>query len=188
MKSLSLVLLSAMSLTLVACGGGGGGGYEQQSSSPPPSPAAANTAPTVSAIANQTIKQDAVSDVIAFEVADAQSGPSALTVTVESSNAELVGPDALRVSGNAGARSIVLTPAVDMSGTATVTLIATDPEGLSTRQPFEVSVTTEQRSFREMVGTAYAQETDTDGESVVGYTWVDKAEDDEAAFDTLFVQ
>jgi hypothetical protein len=187
MKSSSLVLLATIGLTLAACGGGGGGS-EPQGSAPPPAPAAANTAPTISAVANQALKQDAMSDVITFEIADVQTGPSELSLSVESSNPELISVDSTRVAGEAGTKSMLLTPAAGMTGTATVTLVATDPQGLSKRQAFDVNVTSEQRSFREMVGTAYAQETDTDGESIVGYTWIDTAEDDEAAFDTLFVQ
>jgi hypothetical protein len=187
MKSSSLVLVCAMGLTLAACGGGGGGN-EPQGSPPPPSSAASNTAPTISAVANQALKQDAMSDVIAFEIADVQSDAAALTLSVESSNPDLISVDAVRVAGEAGTRSMLLTPSTGMTGTATVTLVATDPQGLSSRQPFDVNVTSEERSFREMVGTAYAQDSDTEGESIVGYTWVDNAEEDESAFDTLFVQ
>jgi hypothetical protein len=187
MKSSSLVLMATMGLTLAACGGGGGGS-EPQGSAPPPSPAAANTAPTISAVANQALKQDATSEVITFEIADAQTDPSGLTLAVESSNPELISVESVRVAGEAGTKSVLLIPTAGIAGTATVTLVATDPQGLSKRQAFEVSVTSEQRSFREMVGTAYAQDTDTEGESIVGYTWVDTAEDDEAAFDTLFAQ
>jgi hypothetical protein len=187
MKSSSLVLLAAMGLTLAGCGGGGGGS-EPQGSAPPPSPAAANTAPTISAVANQALKQDAMSDVIGFEIADAETDASRLTLTVESSNPELISVESTRLAGEAGTRSMLLMPTAGVTGTATVTLVATDPQGLAKRQPFEVNVTSEQRSFREMVGTAYAQDTDTDGESIAGYTWVDTAEDDETAFDTLFVQ
>ena len=46
--------LSALGLTLVACGGGGGGGGAASTSTPSPSPSPSNRAPTVDAGENYT--------------------------------------------------------------------------------------------------------------------------------------
>ena len=175
LRTLSPALLT---LALAACGGGG-------SSDPAVTPpAAANAPPTISTVQSKSVAQDASSDVVAFSVSDPEA--TAVSVTVESSNPEVISADGVQLQGNDASRGFVLTPMEGAAGTSTVTLIATDAQGLSTRQPFEVTVTSEQRSFREMVGTAHAQEAESEGEETAGYSWVDNPEDDETAFDHLF--
>ena len=178
--SLRTLSPAVLTLALAACGGGGG------SSDPTVTepPAAANAPPTISTVQSQSVAQDASSDVIAFSVSDAEA--SAVSVTVESSDPELISADGVQLQGNDASRGLVLIPIDGASGTSTVTLIATDAAGLSTRQSFEVAVTSEQRSFREMVGAAHAQEAESEGEEIAGYSWVDNPEDDETAFDHLF--
>lgn len=183
MKHSSLLLVMTVAVALTACGGGGGGGGGDSAAPPPPPPSAANSPPTIASIGKQTIAQDAVSDPIAIAIGDAQS--DAITLAAESSNLELFGEAGFALSGGDAARTLILTPTPGQSGTAQITLVATDAQGASTRQSFDVSVTSEQRSFREMVGTAFVRDTETDGEPIVGYSWVDTAEDDDTAFDTL---
>jgi hypothetical protein len=186
MKYSSLLLATTVAVTLAACGGGGGGSESGMPAAPTPPAAAANSPPTISSVASQSIAQDAVSDPIAYEVSDSQL--ATVTMTADSSNPELIATDAISLTGNGGSRALMLTPTAGESGTAKVTLTATDAQGASSQQSFDVTVTSEQRSFREMVGAAYGKETETEGEQIVGYSWVDTAEDDEAAFDNLFTQ
>lgn len=178
----SYLLWGAVATVLAACGGGGGGS-DNPGSTPPPAPAATNTAPTIATIDKQSVLQDAVSDPIAFDVSDAQS--DAITLTAESSNPELFSGDALAFGGDGAARTLILTPAAGVAGTAKVTVTATDSQGASSQQSFDVTVTSEQRSFRDMVGTAFGAEVETAGEPIVGYSWVDTASDDPTAFDNL---
>ena len=185
MKYSSTLLLIAMSATLSACGGGGSGSGGAVTTPPPP---ASNSPPTVSAVQSQTIQQDAIGDPITFEVGDAQSGPSAVSLAAESSNSELIADAGISLAGDGASRTITLTPAAGIAGTTTLTLVASDQEGATTRQSFDVTVTSEQRSFREMVGTAFDQQEEGDGESIAGYSWVDTAEDDDAAFDNLLAE
>lgn len=179
----SYLLCGLVASTLAACGGGGGGGSRDSGGTPPPPPAAANSAPAISTIENQSVLQDAVSNVVAFDVSDPQA--DAITVTAESSNPELLGEDALALAGNAGSRMLVMTPAAGVAGTAKVTLTATDSQGASSQRSFDVTVTSEQRSFREMVGSAFGKDAEAADEPIVGYSWVDTAEDDPTAFDNL---
>lgn len=187
--TLSNLALAAFALSLTACGGGGGG---SSASGPPvaaPPPPAVNTAPTIADLAaSQSVAQDSSSDLIAFNVSDAETPASALNVTVESSDPQLIAPEAILLSGNDTSRALLLTPADGMAGTSTVTITATDAQGLSTQQSVDVTVTSEQRSFKEMVGTAYAKGDDVEGEQITGYSWVDNPEDDDTAFDHLFPQ
>jgi hypothetical protein len=188
MKYLSHILMAAVASTLTACGGGGGGGGSPPSGVTPPPPVAVNTAPTMSEMTKVSIAQNAVSEPTAFTVGDAESAASALTLTVESSNSELLPSDAITLAGNDESRTLVLAPTDGIAGTATVTLILSDAEGASTRQSFDVDVTSEQRSFPEMVTSAIGNEEDAEGEQIVGFNWVDDPEEDDAAFDQLFIE
>lgn len=176
----NVLLAIAISSVAIACGGGGG---SSGAAAPPP---ASNSAPTVSGLEDSvSIARDSSSEPVTFAVSDPQSSADAVNVTVTSSNADLLAPEAIELSGNAGARALVIRPADDMSGTATVTLTATDGQGLSSQKTLNVSVTSEERSFREMVNAAFGREGDAEAESTVGYSWVDNPENDETAFDSL---
>ncbi|MGH8178388.1 MAG: Ig-like domain-containing protein [Steroidobacter sp.] len=186
--TLSNVALAAVALTLTACGGGGGSSGSGPPAAAPPPPAV-NTAPTIANLsASQTVAQDASSEPTAFSVNDVESGASAVMVTAESSNPELISAHGVQLSGNDASRSLLLTPMEGVAGTSTVTITATDSAGLSTQQVVDVTVTSEQRSFREMVGTAYAKDDDVEGEQITGYSWVDNPEEDDTAFDHLFTE
>lgn len=182
--------LAGFALALAACGGGGGGG---SSNEPPPGgnapPPVTNTAPTISSLPpEESFAQDASSEPIAFSVNDAESTAAGVTVTAESSNPELISTDGIQVAGNDDSRSLMLMPAAGAAGTATITITATDTAGLSTQQSLDVTVNSEQRSFREMVGTAFDQPLDAAGEEIAGYSWVDNPVDDPTAFDHLFAE
>ncbi len=98
-----------------------------------------NTAPTLTGLSDQTIYAGSTFGPIAFIVGDAESGPSALTMTATSSNAALV-PNADLVLGGSGAtRTLAATPVPGASGTTTMTVIVSDGD-LSTQQTFTLTV------------------------------------------------
>jgi VCBS repeat-containing protein len=102
---------------------------------------AQNDLPTVSAVANQTINEDAATGALAFTVNDAETAAGSLTVTASSSDTTLV-PNANIVLGGSGSnRTLTVTPAANQSGTATITVTATDANGGTTNSTFVVSVT-----------------------------------------------
>ena len=85
-----------------------------------------NTPPTISSIAPQVMNEDTVLGPLAFTVADADSGASMLTVTAVSSNPTLI-PNANLTAGGSGTnRAILIRPATNQSGTATITLTVSD--------------------------------------------------------------
>lgn len=179
--------ITALSLTLAACGGGSSGNDSSVAGAPPP--AAANTAPKIADLAaSESIAQDSSSAPLVFSVNDAEASASSVNVTVESSDAALIAPEAVVLSGNDSSRALMVTPTEDMAGTSTLTVTATDAQGLSTQRSIAVTVTSQQRSFPEMVGTAYARDDEAEGEPVVGYSWVDESQDDETAYDHLFTE
>ncbi len=87
-----------------------------------------NNAPTISAIADQKINQDASTDAIAFTVADDQTALNALTITGSSSNASLVGSNGIAFSGTGASRTVKVTPTAGQFGVATITVTVSDGE------------------------------------------------------------
>lgn len=99
-----------------------------------------NDLPNISVIGGVTIDANSVSPPIGFTVDDVETAADQLTVTSQSSNLELFPTGSIRVQGSGTNRSVVLTPAPSRSGTATVTIIATDSNGGSASRAFPVTV------------------------------------------------
>lgn len=86
----------------------------------------ANTAPTLSVIANANILVNTSTAPLAFTIGDAESAASALTLSASASPATLV-PLANVVFGGSGAnRTVTVTPAANQSGTATIYVTVSD--------------------------------------------------------------
>lgn len=87
---------------------------------------AVNDAPTVSNIANQTVNEDTATSALVFTVGDGESAAGSLTLSGGSSNTTLV-PNANIVFGGSGAsRTVTVTPAANLSGTATISVTVSD--------------------------------------------------------------
>ena len=85
-----------------------------------------NDAPTISAIPNQTAFQNTATAAIAFTISDVETAASSLTVAATSSNTALF-PNGSIVFGGSGAnRTLILTPANNQFGTATITVNVSD--------------------------------------------------------------
>src|SRR5580765_7852459 len=85
-----------------------------------------NTPPTISSIANLSTTQSIPTAPIAFTIGDAQTAVGSLTVSGSSSNPTLV-PNANIVFGGSGAnRTVTVTPALNQTGTATITVNVSD--------------------------------------------------------------
>jgi hypothetical protein len=126
-------------LDLIDQGHGGWGWVAMDSVTIPGTTDAANTAPTISTIADQSIAANSNTGPLAFTVGDAESDPASLTLAAASSNPTLV-PSANIVFGGSGAnRSVTVTPAANQSGTATITLTVSDGE-LGTDESFLLTV------------------------------------------------
>ena len=92
-------------------------------------------APTMAALSNVTINEDAVTPSIAVTVADADTAVNALVVTATSSNTTLV-PNtgsALNIGGTGANRTLVVTPAANRNGTSTITVTVSDGGQTATR-------------------------------------------------------
>jgi formylglycine-generating enzyme required for sulfatase activity len=101
--------------------------------------APANTAPTISDIATQTINEGGNTGALAFTIGDAQTAAGSLTLSGSSSNTTLV-PNANIVFGGSGAnRTVTVAPASGQSGTATITVTVSDGS-LSASDTFVLTV------------------------------------------------
>jgi glucose/arabinose dehydrogenase len=101
---------------------------------------AMNTAPSISVIGNQVTNEDTPIGPIAFTVADGETPAASLIVSGSSNNPTLV-PNGNIVLGGSGAnRTVTITPALNQSGTATITVTVSDG-ALSTPRTFGLTVT-----------------------------------------------
>jgi hypothetical protein len=101
---------------------------------------AVNDLPTISTITDQTINEDAATDTLAFSVGDIETPAASLKVTAASSNTSLI-PVANVVLGGTGAnRTVIVRPAANLSGTATITLTLTDANNGTSTRSFVVTV------------------------------------------------
>ena len=100
----------------------------------------ANNAPTIAAIASQTMQEDTVTAPIAITLSDAETAAGSLTLTATSSNPTLLPPSAFTFGGSGSSRTLVLTPAANQNGSAIVTVTVSDGVS-STNTNFLVTVT-----------------------------------------------
>lgn len=138
MKRTSTRIAIALGTAALASGCSGGGGSEESMQTPP---AAVNAAPTISSVANQTIDEGGATDVLAFTVGDAETPADALTVSVSSSNSSMVPADGFEMTGSGSSRSLMIFPAAEQNGTATITIAVRDAGGAISSSKFDLIVT-----------------------------------------------
>ncbi|MCX6840646.1 MAG: choice-of-anchor D domain-containing protein, partial [Verrucomicrobia bacterium] len=85
-----------------------------------------NNTPTLSDIANQTINEDENTGARAFTIGDVETATVSLTVSGSSSNTTLVPNGNIVFSGSGASRSVVVTPAANQFGSATITVTVGD--------------------------------------------------------------
>ncbi|MFN8528294.1 MAG: Ig-like domain-containing protein [Anaerolineae bacterium] len=101
---------------------------------------AANTAPTISAIADQIINVNTSTAPLAFTIGDVETPAASLSVTRSSNNTTLVPNGNIVIGGSGANRTVTVTPAAGQTGTATITITVTDAGLLSAVELFTVTV------------------------------------------------
>lgn len=81
--------------------------------------------PTVTTIAPQTMNED-TSRVVGFTIGDVDTPIENLTVSAVSSNAAVIAPGGLVLSGAGASRALTITPAANQSGASTITVTVSD--------------------------------------------------------------
>jgi len=99
-----------------------------------------NDGPTITTIADQPISEDGSTGELSFTVGDVESAAHELTVTAESSDTDLIPPANIVFGGSGPDRTVTITPAANLSGSATITVWVSDGEAWS-ETSFEVTVT-----------------------------------------------
>lgn len=181
-RNLQAALLTVLATSvLAACGGGGG--YNDDPPAPPP--AQQKQAPQITGLQDQSMNQDTATPMLPFQVSDADSGASALTVTAQSSDTSVIPAEGVVLDGNGGSRTLQITPAADAVGSAMVAIRAVDPDGLSAERIVRVQVNGVFVSFRGVTNEVFVMAEDDDERSMSGFTVTPDADDDPAAFDNL---
>ena len=103
----------------------------------------ANTPPTITQVANQTVVTGTAMSPVGFTVADAESDPSTLVVTWTSSDPVTIPNANIAVTGTGASRAVTLTPAAGITAVVpvTVTLYVSDGLAYSAPMAFTVNVT-----------------------------------------------
>ena len=97
-----------------------------------------NDAPTVVAIPDQTIAVNTTTGPLSVSVGD--EDPASVTLTGSSSNTALVPAANIVFAGSGANRTVTVTPALNQTGTATITVTALDGAGSTARDIFTVTV------------------------------------------------
>jgi len=100
----------------------------------------ANVAPTLSGLSNQAINEDTVAGPISFTVGDSVTPANLLTVAGTSSNTNLVPGSNIVFGGSGTSRTVTVTPSLNQSGSAAITVSVTDTNFGYTTNIFIVTV------------------------------------------------
>jgi hypothetical protein len=174
-RAINLAVLAATAFAVAACSS------RSDDYVPPPPPA--NTAPTISAIANQTADQDTVVSVD-FTIQDAESGTNGLTVTATADATTLFPSDGVVLSGSGGMRKLTLTPLEATTGTATIAIRVADADGLVSIRNFQVAVNARNASLRMLTFDTFAKG-DADPPTMINGLTVQQDVNDLAGFAPL---
>jgi carbonic anhydrase/acetyltransferase-like protein (isoleucine patch superfamily) len=85
-----------------------------------------NLPPTITDIADQSIDSDSSTGPLAFTIGDPDTPLANLTVTASSSNPVLVPESAITLAGSSANRTVTITPAAGLTGSAAITLTVSD--------------------------------------------------------------
>src|SRR6185369_12267661 len=87
---------------------------------------AVNGRPTISSFTNQVTPEDIPTAAIPFTINDAETSPGLLTLSATSSNPTLVPVTNIVFGGSGSSRTLVVTPALTLFGTSTISVIVSD--------------------------------------------------------------
>lgn len=99
-----------------------------------------NDAPTISNIPNQFTDEDVSAGPISFVIGDAETPLSSLTLSGKSSDTTLIPGGNIVFAGSGANQTVTITPALDLFGSATITVTVTDGALASTNDTFILTV------------------------------------------------
>ena len=104
------------------------------------SPATGNMPPSIASIGNQIIRMNGETPTIPFTISDAETAADNLLLTQTSSDRALIPEGNITFGGTGSNRTLQVTPALDLTGTATITVTVTDEGGRAASTQFTVTV------------------------------------------------
>lgn len=149
------------------------------SSDPRNDRAPVNRAPSVSAIPATSMTANGVSPPIAFTLAD--ENVQALVLSAFSDRPSVVPDNAIAVAGDGAARTLTITPVVDTTGDAMITVIANDTEGLAASSSFLLTVIAEQKSMSQFARDVFMRSADEEPTPINAVDFFQDADDDDFA-------
>lgn len=93
-----------------------------------------NDLPTISEIDDQVTDEDVTTSPISFTIGDPETDADHLSITVTSSDSHLFPAGDIVITGAGAERSLILTPAANQYGSATITVLISDGEATVTRE------------------------------------------------------
>ncbi|MBI5494768.1 MAG: tandem-95 repeat protein [Deltaproteobacteria bacterium] len=99
-----------------------------------------NDLPTITAIANQIVNEDTPTSALAFTVGDVETPAANLNLAATSDNTTLVPVSNIVFGGSGANRTVTVTPALNQSGTALITVIVSDANGGTGSRSFTLQV------------------------------------------------
>ncbi len=100
-----------------------------------------NDAPTISAIADQTINEDTSTGPLAFTLSDSDTPVGSLTVTASSNNQSVIPNSNIVIAGTGTNRTVTITPAANASGGPVIIMLTVSDGTSATTAAFNVTVT-----------------------------------------------
>ncbi len=162
---IKIQIATLLSLLVAGCGGSGS------------SPGPVNTAPTISAIADQSTSANVSSSAIAFTVTSSTS----LSFSTSSDNQQVVPDSGLDLVSNGASGSITVTPVIDTLGDAIITIIVSDQAGLKASTSFLLTIVPQQASLQQFVRTEFAQAENGEPALINAIAFIQDAENDDFA-------
>jgi hypothetical protein len=98
-----------------------------------------NTAPMISGLTNLTIFQDSTAGPVTFNIGDAESSAGNLALTATATNTTLLPAQNIVFGGSGANPTLTLTPASGQTGSSTVSVVVTDPGGLTATNNFTLT-------------------------------------------------
>ncbi len=131
--------LATVSVVATDNGGTANGGWNQSITQTFTITILPDTAPTITAIPNVTINEDASTGALTFTIADVDPGSTLTVLNPTSSNTALVPSTGIVLGGTGGSRTITVTPLANQFGSTLITLSVSDG-CLSNSMSFTVTV------------------------------------------------
>ena len=100
----------------------------------------ATSRPTVSAVPDQVIREDAAPSEVPFVIGDFETPAELLHVTVSSANRNVIDESGMAITGSSSNRAVVLAPLLNSNGVTSITIEVTDSDGAVARRTFSVRV------------------------------------------------